>query len=207
MIRTLALLALLALLMLPPVPAGAQDGEAPAGDADPRPTILIVKMEHLLTESAAARSIALQMERLRAALREKTRAAETAIREAERTLAAAKADMDPETFRARVAEFETSVEAARRDAQARARRLQGAQTTAVERLRATLTPILVAVMREREAAVMLDESQVLLSASGLDVTAEVMDRLDAAARAIRVVAPDAAMPGPASATEDMTDEP
>jgi len=89
-------------------------------------------------------------------------------------------------FRARVREFEKKVFANRDFAQQGSEKLQAVRTQASNRLRREIAPILAQLMRERQAQLMLDKSQVILSADTLDVTDEALERLDAAMPTMRL---------------------
>jgi len=83
-------------------------------------------------------------------------------------------------FRGRVRDFEKKVFANRDFAQQESAKLQAVLAQASNQLRREIAPILAQLLREREAKLMLDKSQVILSADTLDVTDEVLKRLDAA---------------------------
>jgi outer membrane protein len=142
--------------------------------------ILVVDMQRIQRDSSAAISVREQTAAMRTNL-EKTiaeRAREISSEEAE--LAELRQRLTTDEFRARVRNFEEKVFANRDFAQRESSKLQSLLAQASTRLRREIAPILAQLLREREAQLMLDSSQVILNAETLDVTDEVIQRLDEA---------------------------
>ena len=142
--------------------------------------ILVVDMQRIQRDSSAAISVREQTAAMRTNL-EKTiaeRAREISSEEAE--LAELRQRLTTDEFRARVRSFEEKVFANRDFAQRESSKLQSLLAQASTRLRREIAPILAQLLREREAQLMLDSSQVILNAETLDVTDEVIQRLDEA---------------------------
>ena len=148
--------------------------------ADGNIGILVVDMQRIQRDAAAAKSVRAQSAAKRAELEETIgeRARATSVEEAE--LAELRERMTAAEFRERVREFEKKVLANRDFAQQESAKLQSVLAQASNRLRREIAPILAQLLRERQAKLMLDKSQVILSADTLDVTDEVLERLDAA---------------------------
>jgi len=165
-------IALAFLLVVAGLPAFAQS-DAGIG-------ILVVDMQRVQRDAAAAVSVREQSDALRTEL--ETIIAERAqqITAEEATLAEERADLSDAEFAERVRAFEERVFANRDFAQRESGKLQTLLAQASNTLRRRIAPILAAIMRERGAQLMLDTSQVVLSADTLDVTEEVLLRLDAA---------------------------
>ncbi len=148
--------------------------------------ILVVDMQRIQRDAAAATSVREQSATMRAEL-EKTigeRAQAISLEEAE--LAELRERMTASEFRDRVREFEKKVFANRDFAQQESAKLQSVLAQASNRLRREIAPILAQLLREREAKLMLDKNQVILSSDTLDVTDEVLKRLDAAVPTMRL---------------------
>jgi len=88
--------------------------------------------------------------------------------------------MTANELRARAREFEKKVFAHRDFEQREAAKLQLIQARARAAIRGQIIPILADLMRERNAQIMLDKTQVVLSKESLDVTEIVIDRLNKA---------------------------
>lgn len=189
--------AALGLTLAQPLPAQQTPAPVPApAPAAPAAAILTVDQEALWSGSAWGRraqaaleaegvAIAAENDRIAAALE----AEDASLTELRRTLPA-------EEFRARADAFDQRVQQVRRDRDAAATALRG--RIADERtafLNAAL-PVFSEVMAERGAVVVLDRASVFLSADAIDITAELVARVDA-----RVG------PGPAAAAPAGTPEP
>lgn len=162
-------------LMLAPVSvASAQEGP-PARDIG----VLVVDMQRIQRDAAAAKSVRAQSAAMRDKLKETVGERARAISREETELAELRERMNAAEFRVRVREFEERVFANRNFAQQESAKLQAVLAQASTRLRREIAPILAQLLRERGAQLMLDKSQVLLNADTLDVTDEVLKRLDA----------------------------
>ncbi len=142
--------------------------------------ILVVDMQRIQRDAAASASVRRQITELRSELEIIIAERSKAISDEEATLAEQRARLTADELRARVREFEKKVFANRDFAQREAGKLQVLQAQAQATLRRNIAPILAIVMQERNAQLMLDKSQVVLSAETLEVTDEVLTRLDEA---------------------------
>ena len=155
---------------LPPQFAAAQE-EANIG-------VLVVDMQRIRRDAAAAVSVRRQINELRSELEIIIAQRSKAISAEEAALAEERVRLTADELRARVREFEKKVFANRDFAQQEAAKLQALQAQAQASLRRNIAPILALIMQERDAKLMLDKSQVVLSADSLEVTDEVLERLD-----------------------------
>ena len=146
--------------------------------------VLIVDMQRIQREAAAAVSVRAQTATLRAELEKTIAARAKEISNEEAELAKLREGLSDSEFRARILAFEQKVFANRDFAQRESGNLQSQLAGASNRLRNRIAPILANIMRERGAQVMLDSSQVVLSADILDVTDEVIRRLNLAMPAL-----------------------
>lgn len=140
--------------------------------------VLVIDMQRLRRDSAAAVSVRRQITELRSELEIIIAQRSKAISAEEAILAEERARLTADELRARVREFEKKVFANRDFAQQEAAKLQALQAQAQASLRRNIAPILALIMQEREAKLMLDKSQVVLSADSLEVTDEVLERLN-----------------------------
>jgi len=148
--------------------------------------VLVVDMQRIQRDAAAAKSVREQAATMRAELETTVGERARAISLEEAELAELRERLTASEFRARVREFEKKVFANRDFAQQESEKLQAVRTQASNRLRREIAPILAQLMRERQAQLMLDKSQVILSADTLDVTDEALERLDAAMPTMRL---------------------
>lgn len=180
---------LLGLTLLPGAPLAQTAGGG--GDEAPEPAIsgsvLIINMERVLREADAARSIQRQAEEIREAIQEQLSGQQDALRQEEQELVALRQTLPPTEFSSRVDNFEKRVRQLKRVSNERGSRLQKALFEANEELKKRLRPELIAIMQERNAAVMIDERNVVISARVLDVTGEAIERLNASTPKIAIV--------------------
>ena len=167
-----ALVLMLALLCAAPVAAQQQD-------ADPAVTVLVVDMQRIKSDTAAGRDMLNKTVEIRKRIQDAIAARAESLREEEQRLAEERDSLDPADFRERVRAFEQQVFANREFSERESRRLQLVLSRASALLTERATLVLAAIMREREAELLLDATQIVLSADRLDITNEAIRRLDA----------------------------
>ena len=168
-----ALVALLVLFCAPLSSAVAQENSDDIG-------ILIVDLQRVQRDAAASISVRRQITDLRSELEIIVAQRSKAISDEEASLAEERERLSPDEFRSRVRDFDKKVFANRDFAQREAGKLQALQAQAQASIRRSIAPILSLIMKEREAKLLLDKSQVVLSLEALEVTDEVLARLDEA---------------------------
>lgn len=143
------------------------------------PPVVTLSQERLFSESLFGQRVQAEIEAATNALAAENREIEAALLEEEQQLTQTRAGMSAEEFRPLGDEFDARVEAIRAEQNARLRRLT-AQADAARRffIQAT-TPILVALLRERGAAAVLDSRAVIYSVDGIDITDIALERIDA----------------------------
>ena len=99
--------------------------------------------------------------------------------------------MAPEAFQAKVKDLQTKQNNARTELGNRENELQRSQAAVRQQIFNAVGPIIQAVMRERGASIVLTRDAALAVAPTLDVTAEVIRRLDAALPRVNATAPAA----------------
>ena len=140
--------------------------------------VLVIDMNRVRFESRAGTEIREASAALRQEIRGLIQVRERSIREEERKLAAERDDLSADDFRERVQAFEQQVFDQRKFAEDESRRLQSLIARAQAQLTRATQRVLADVMRESGAELMLDKSQIVLTIEKLEVTAEVIKRLD-----------------------------
>lgn len=175
-LRTLSFLgAFLALSLVAPAPA--QEAEDAAGAEGAR--VLVISYDRVMRETAAGRAIREAEDAARSAYEAAVEEAQVSLAAEEAELTRLRGELDRETFARRTEAFDARVRAVRRESQRRAAELQQIFRTAREALRAEVAPILVEVLRDRDADIVLDADQILVAAPRVDVTEAVIARFDA----------------------------
>lgn len=186
--RLLTASALAVLLAASPSAAEEADSESAS------PLVVTIKMDRVLTESAAGKEVARQIEALASQLRQGFRAREAELKVEEQAIAAVRSQLEEQEFRSRVQGFEQRVRQYEEDLQASGARLNEARAAAMGELRRQLAPVLQEIMVRRQAGVMLDESEIVLAARELDVTDEAIRAFDEKNEPIEVKLPPVEQP-------------
>lgn len=151
----------------------------PSADSIKHLPIMTIDQERLFVESRWGRRAQMMIEEQgRALAAENERLADEFLRE-EQELTELRETLAPEEFRRRADEFDQRVIDVRRERDAAAREFQ--QLADQERVlffQAAL-PILAQIMQEREAVVVLDQRMIFVSAESIDVTDDLIERVDA----------------------------
>ena len=142
--------------------------------------ILVVDMQKVQRDAAASVSVTEQIAVLRSELGAAIAKRSEAINREETELAKERDKLTAEELRTLARQFERKVFAHRDFEQQETTKLQLLQAQARAAIRGRIIPILTSVMRERNAQIMLDKTQVVLSNEALDVTDEVLNRLNEA---------------------------
>lgn len=168
-------------------PAQAQQGEADAArSAAAGGEILVVSLEKIRNQSKASKSLAAQSAAIREQLNRDFREQQRALAAEEKALVALRSTLEPDAFEARAARFEQQVRALKKMRRDQSLALRQALRQANEKVDRVLQPILAALMAERKAVIMIDNRDVVISATSLDVTQNAINRLDAALPSLEV---------------------
>ncbi len=164
-------------------PAVAQD------DPLPKATIAIVDIQHIMRESAAAAHIRSQIDAVRSRFQSELDKQETALRDGEEELKRQRSILAPEVFEERRKAFEEQVLSVQRNVQEKNQQLEMALGKSTGEIRNALIPILRALLEERNATLLLDKSQILVSQKGLELTTEALLRLNEALPLVKMEMP------------------
>jgi outer membrane protein len=175
----LAGLAIVGILGVSGAPAAnAQQAQAIA-PADPSgPRIMVVDIQWVQQESAAARGIQQALERRRETFQREIASQEDRLRTAEQELARQRGQLPTEAFAQRRREFEQQVIDGQRQVQERSRTLEQGLNEAMRVVQTNVMQIVAEVALERGANIVLAKHQVLIFDRSLDVTQTVLERLN-----------------------------
>jgi outer membrane protein len=169
------LIVLVALGWLQP---GQQQGSALAQKLPPT-VAAVIDYQRILRDAAAARSIRDQIEARRKAYQEEISKEEQRLHEADKAFAEQRRALSPEAFAEKRREFEQEVAKVQRMVQERRRELDRLSATALNEVRQALIEIVTSIAEERGFNLVLPSSDVLFFARTLDLTEEVLGKLDA----------------------------
>ncbi len=147
--------------------------------ADAQPTVIaFVDVPRVLKDSAAAKSARDQLTKQQGIYEAEIKASEEKLRAEDQDIQKQRATLTPEALQKRVRDFQAKVEAARLQFDRRRTQLAFAQDDAMRQMQPAFQKICGDVAKEVGATVVLDSSRVLVSASNLNITDKVLQRLD-----------------------------
>jgi Skp family chaperone for outer membrane proteins len=162
------------------------------------PVIAIVDIQRAQSQCNACKTALTQLESQLNSLKTLQTTLETPLRTEANTLQAAGQALNgraPDAaLQARAAAFEKKQEDARRQLATREQTFQRNRDYVLQQINTKLEPAVASVFARRGASVMLDATQVIRSAPGLDVTTDVIAALNASLPSISTTAPAQAAP-------------
>lgn len=149
--------------------------------ADQLPTTVaaVIDYQRVLQEAAASKSIAEQMDVRRQAYQDEIAEQEQRLFDAERELSKQRSVLSEDAVNAKQKELEAEVQAVRELTQKRRQQLEQVSADAVSKVERALFEVLTTLAEERGLNVVLPASQVLFFARQIDLTDEVLAKLDA----------------------------
>ena len=149
----------------------------------------VLDVERILRESAAMKSIRSQVIEIRKSFEQELRTKEEALRTENQELARKRTIMAPEAFAEERKRFEQKVAETRQLTQVRTRQLDQANTEAVRKVQQTYNEIVANLAAERGFGLIFRRSALVITAQQMEITADVLARLDTQLPAVTVVLP------------------
>ncbi len=169
-------------------PAAAQQPEA-GQDVITLLNMAVIDTEVIRRNSRAFRDIGKQIAKYRKAIQADIQKDEEALRSANEELARKRAILAPETFAEERRQFEERLVQVQRTVQKRKKGLERVGLEAVKKVEAVLNKIITEVSKELSLGLILRKSQTVLVAKELDITPNVLKRLDMALPTLKVSDP------------------
>jgi outer membrane protein len=155
------------------------------------PTVAaVIDYQRILRDAAAARSIRDQIEVRRKAYQEEISKEEQRLHEADKEFAKQRSLLTAEAFTEKRREFEQEVAEVQRLVQERRRELDNVAAVALNQVKEALIEVVTSIADERGFNLVLPSSEVLFFARRIDLTEEVLAKLDSRLPDVRV--PEAA---------------
>lgn len=177
MFRHSTLLAFIAVLMLAiSSPVHAEGGVS----------IAVVDMQQILSESDAAKSILAQLKTHREAMEKEIKSLEDSLKKDEQALVKKREGMKPEEFAKDRKAFETKLLESRSKVQKERASADAAFNKAINELRKNLVDVVSTLATEKKIQLVITKQNVIIGDSALEITAEVMKRLNAKIKTIKV---------------------
>ena len=139
----------------------------------------VIDYQRILRDAAAARSIREQIEARRKAYQEEISREEQRLHAADKEFAKQRSVLSPEAFAEKRREFEQDVAEVQRMVQKRRRDLDHMSAAALNEVKEALIEIVTSIAEERGFNLVLPSSELLFFSRSLDLTEEVLAKLDA----------------------------
>lgn len=165
------------LMLLSPAQAQQDGGLSNLGVV--QSLILTIAPDTLYAQSDFGRRITREIEAESVTIALDSRRIEAELTAEERMLTELRDTLEPSDFRARARAFDDKVQRLRREQDEKARAVGTRAEDARRALLAAAQPILLQVMRDRGAVAVLDRRAVLLSVESVDITEQVIARVNA----------------------------
>lgn len=164
-------------LLFSGTPAAAETKAANAA-TDGQLTIGIVDMDLLMQKSSAAKHVRSQIDKKRSAYQGELKALDQKLAATKQDLMKGDAKLTPEDLKKKQSIFYEKVVAAQKKTQTEQRAMDAAVERSLNDLRKKTALIIRDVAKERKIDVVLSHQAVIIAASALDITDEVLARLD-----------------------------
>lgn len=164
-----------------------------------RSPVVTVDQDRLFNDSAYGQGLLMALEAEREALTVENRRIEADLIAEEQDLTQERPAMTPEAFRAKAAAFDARVGEIRAAQDRKLRVLNDRREEAQNQFYTAALPIIADLLRERGAVIALESQSVILSAEQIDITQDVITRIDQ-----RLTPPE---PGAQSAPQDAEPKP
>lgn len=180
-VRAIAGLMLAAAVAVVSLPAAAQ--------TFPEGRIAIMSHDGIMRESLAAQNVREQVEALRRRYTTEIQSREQELRQADDELVQQRSLLDRPVFEQRRTELQARAESLQQLVQQRRRELDEAAGMAMRQVEEAVVRIVATMAENRGINIVLDSSQVIIASVEYDITAQVLERLNAELTAVTVTVP------------------
>lgn len=140
--------------------------------------IVVVDVVQILRDAQAVQGVRTQIERQRSTYQAELQKQENELRNADQDLAKQRAILSPEAFAQRRRELEKRVSDAQQSVQNRRRSLDTGFNAAMQKVNDAMVQVVTEIVQERQYQIVLTKTQVVIVHTALDITPEVLRRLN-----------------------------
>jgi outer membrane protein len=141
--------------------------------------IATVDMQRVMSDAKAAKSAKTQLEAKQKAFQASVNQTEAALQKGDQELAKQRSVLSAEAFKGKLEEFRKKAGAAQKDVQGKRLKLRRAFEMAIVTIQKEVTAIIAQVAAEKQMDMVVPSAQTLYHKPELDITAEVLSRLNA----------------------------
>ena len=149
-----------------------------AQDVERSPRIGVVDLQRIMRDSMAAEKVRAEIEALQNEYRGQISARETELRAQQEELERQRTILSPEAFKVREGEFAAKVEALQREVTERNRQLERSLAYGMQQVQVEALKIIARIADELKLGLVLDKSQLLLVAKGLEFSDQTLTALN-----------------------------
>lgn len=175
---------LAAAILLSPVAAAPALAQIAAA-----PVVVIVDVQQILRDSLVAKNVQAQMDRRTQRYTQEVTQEENELRQTQNELERQRTALTPDAFNAKMRAFEQRYDALDNSVQVTRQALQKSYNDAMTKVENTALQIISNIAAERKANLVLTKAAVLFEAPGMDITQEVIRRLDQKLPQVTLAAP------------------
>lgn len=140
--------------------------------------IAIVDIQQIMRDSSAAKSVRTQLESKQKAYQAELKKKEEAMQKEEQSLASQRATLSPEAFEKKVNDFRKKATEMQQDVQKKKAALDKGFEKALNEIQSTVNSIITELAKEKGFNVAIPSGQLLYHEPGMEITSEVLDRLN-----------------------------
>ena len=142
------------------------------------PTILIVDMQQILEQAKAAKQVSETLNQQFSAYSKEVAQQEDELQKGGDELKRQQTVLSPEIYTARATDLQQRYDKLGKAVQAKRQALQVSGTEAMDKVKNGALEVIADMVKERKAGLVLQKQLVVFETEGMDVTAEVIQRLD-----------------------------
>ncbi len=182
--KLIVLFSLMGLLFLVPTKATL------AQEVGPGIKVAVININYILRNGLAFKSIREQIGKYREVFQGEIQKEEESLRNANQELARQRSLLSADAFTEKRREFEKRVVGVQRLVQQRKVNLDRSQSDAMGQIQKVLNEIVTNMAKEQDISLILRQDNTVLAASALQITKQVLERLDAQIPTIKVAQPE-----------------
>lgn len=162
------------------------------GQQVPVPVIVTVDVQQILRDSLVAKDVQAQMDQRTDRYTKEVTGQENELQKTQEELEKERTTLAPDAFNARMRDFQSRYDALDNRVQATRQALQQSYNDAMTRVENTAVQIIADIAAERKANLVVAKAAVLFEAPELDITQEVIKRLDVKLPQVQLATPQIA---------------
>ncbi|HRJ13082.1 MAG TPA: OmpH family outer membrane protein [Alphaproteobacteria bacterium] len=178
--------------------AFAEDAPKAAATSQAKtPVVIVVDVNKIMTESAAAKSIQSQVSSMRKSLKDDVEKKEANLRAQDEKLAKDRTTLSAEEFEKKRRGFEEEVMASRKDLDKRVGALDKSVAVAMGKVEKELQTILFDIAKEQKANLVLPKAAILVAETTMDFTDQAMSKINSKLPSVKIESASAPAAKPA----------